>query len=232
MGTYIALSIEPLYQHLWKQAENHLRVIAGFDAGLTIRPVQPSTKTLLGFGLRELTYVPTALNSEGRKLLHAVINLVSTFSDVLISPLLDMYEYADPSDVAVIKQHVPWVDQTLTHYFLSTFGGGFTTQRIDPVAGNIWSVEYDAGKSPKYEGPALEGPGFVELTRPEILFHELAHVQMDGDPLPSPSTGSLSYEFKEGVTILRENGFRLSNNPRLKATQLRSTTDLIVRFTY
>ena len=73
-------------------------------------------------------------------------------------------------------------------------------------------------------------PQVTTITRPEILFHELAHVEMDGDPLPRfPGLGSaLPYPAREAIIISRENAFRRSQNPRLGASQMRSTVNLTI----
>jgi len=65
------------------------------------------------------------------------------------------------------------------------------------------------------------------MTRPEILFHELAHIDMEASTtvVVGPPIGP---QYKEFVVISRENGFRLSQNPRLTVAQLRSTTNLAI----
>jgi hypothetical protein len=235
MGTYIALHSDPRYKEFWRATESHLRVISAFDPGLEVHVVQPSAKTLLGANLKEITYAPTNLKHEGRKLLHSVINYVSVAADVLINPVMDEQKYDVPEEVAKFREEFSWVSPEHSDFFyLVEFGGGLTVSRIDPTIGSVWAIDYDCQESPRYEVPTLTAGPPIVLTRPEILFHELVHVDMDGDPLPRfPEAGAiLSYDFKEGLAALRENGFRISNNPRLKASQLRSTIDHSVSHYY
>jgi hypothetical protein len=229
MATYLALR-----KQLWKTAEVHLRVISAFDPGLKFRLIQKSTKTLFDFGLKEITYNPSDLKHEGRKLLHSVINFVGGIQEVLILPLEDSFNYDHPNDVSVIKSTIPWIDKTRTHFYLSEFYGGLMVTRTDPVTGEkVWCVDYDSGESPTYEFRTLDG-GWMPADRPEILFHELVHLNIDGDPISASlaSGPSPSYVVKEGIAISRTNAFRISRNPRMRASGLRSTSNLEGRRSY
>lgn len=222
MGVYIALSAEPHRQQFWKNAEIHLRVIAAFDPGLT---VTKGVKTLLGFALKEIKYVPTDLKYEGRKVLHSVINYIGVIRDVIINPLEGMYKYSKPNELAFIKQGIPWVNQNASYFYLSDFGGGLAFPLNNN--GEVWGIEYDCQDSLTYKVPAKDGSGFIPLTRPQTLFHELTHVSFNADPLGGPI---LTYEIREAIVVEKENAFRKSQNPHLLESQLRSRTDPSVFF--
>ena len=212
----------------WRKAQQHLRAITAFDPGLKVTPVNRSTKTLFGFALQQVTYTPKNRRNEGRKLVDSIVNTVSTTRDVVIFPFQGSNPYTDPTEVALLKSQFPWINQTQTQYILSDLGGGLSSTRTDPTTSTlVWSVEYDCLTKPSYHAAPAAGSGSVPMTRPEILFHELAHIDMEASTtvVVGPPIGP---QYKEFVVISRENGFRLSQNPRLTVAQLRSTTNLAI----
>lgn len=223
VATYIAAR-----HPLWRQAEIHLRIVSGFDPGLTITLVPRSTKVLLGFTLIEVSYKPRDLYDEGRKLLNSVINFASIMRDVVIFPMEGSFAYDDAATVSLLKQLMPWLNQSATSFKMSDMGG-LATERFDKDSGTkLWSVEYDAEAGSRYQARSWVGSSWIDIERPEILFHELVHIDDAADP-------SLLEELKVGPVlesraIIQANVYRRQRRPGLDLAEQRSPVDMRIQY--
>jgi hypothetical protein len=227
MPTYIVTFPDSKYRHLWRRVQSHLHVISSFDFGLTFRPVSPAlleprfreishvfppgSPTLPGPRFREISYAPSDLRTVGRQLLNTIINDIGLDRDItsFVIPLLHTYTFSDPTLVAKIRT-LPGTGTNRQSYCLPDVGGGLYLELV----GGKHEVAYDCGDNPTYYARSIIGDEPVLLTRPEILFHELVHIEQAALPALSPL-------HREMAAIIRENQFRLSRNPRLTPRQLR-----------
>lgn len=206
MGIYIYPE-----KYLADLTKTHLRVISGFDPNLSFSTVL--AKNVLGEPFRSVFQLLFKLNADkvcqkpcsvGRKLIYDENNFDSAFSDLVIMP-------GYPSDPHIMPS------ERTKGIRLGDRAGYIFKDKVCSI------LHYDATNTPwKYRASELMGKkyffrsltnNYVELTRPEIIFHEMAHLEFMFSVAPFlPEYATLSNEFKEfedeSYAIDRTNQYR------------------------